>query len=1266
VKLKDIFADFDTINWESIQLIDPPDKLIAFQLDDIDGISGYSADDELVFVIDLQAHEKKEIFIYYGSENKKTQVSFDSDLKVSEDSGNLWVENVFFKWDLSNAEESEFMLKNGNDIGDSWESRIWTYAGQGHNKIAPRHDFHYQRRRFLHEVENCKVISVGSVRVIIEIFYNFIHFEENLNVKRTLIISSNSPVIEKLSTSLSGEPGIVLATMISKMGPLTLADGTFCGNLAIFPVNSPRIYPKIANDTPLLFEPEMNFQPISTHHDTASNATAAHKTIHDIDGLSWGAVWNPRTGQGKAEIAEIDDVSGFFLGWEQDRDASSIHPLTDRVFADFVFCCNSKRSFRHYSSFFILDPEEQTPHTMMNNLTKSIANPVTILICDEELADKETREQGSQSDIPLDLSKQDKISENSRSKPIQQNIKPPIHVFLNCPFNAYLGEEITISAKIMNDTDEIQKGEVEIYSNEKSLQIIPIELKKREQNQISIQFVTATEGKNQINARYKLNNLEGEEKRTIQVFKKPHLPFIDFCERLKRPEKRTLHGNLLRYWGGQLDLYWEEIEHESLGFKHAWYFDGKSWGSYSERDWEFWRREQTAFGSLFNHKSSKLITNPKAKKSTWEPGCLRLEYQLDGLTITEKKFIKNDVLADIISLKNDSQEEMLYSLIFKGKGHGMSEAVFDEEKGAIRIKNHAYAYTGLNQIFYASIPFMAYTFNANHEELSAQKSSDSCQETDTCYGNPVCYDFQFEFKLNPGELLSFTLGFHISEDYEQGYKNTWQIVHDSENAAAAVRWEWNHWFNDQVPRFHCNNEKYEQLYYYIYFAYRCNVYDVGKGWYKYPYVAPTSTTYFNTMFGWDSALHTMIGKWLRNPEDFVYGNQKNWSLVQAPCGFLPEIFGSDWRQPWTGGNMSLLSISLHEMYIKTGDLELLKFMYPILKKYEQWRACEIEFSPYWMDYHNNIPDYQERKDAFTRGGFWVDNQIIYYWCLADMAKWVGDKQYFDVLSKKAELSAKKFCMEEVLYQNETWDEKKHATHIGCSLYWSDAKYVKPERVKELLKKIFDPDIYGLTPPIPSWPINYKRPGDGWDHGDSVTTVYFTIEGLIRFGKIEAALKLLDRMVDISFIETEDGLKPTAPEYWDEKAKPWGCVEYAWQGLLTNLMIEHICGIRPNVPGKKIVVEPNFPEQINSTEISIPVSNEWIHFKQEISREKTDIYTLTAKNAIFDTIVRLHISGKGEVLLATIDGNSADYSKSDNYIEVTIHDRKNFTIKVEYM
>ncbi len=32
---------------------------------------------------------------------------------------------------------------------------------------------------------------------------------------------------------------------------------------------------------------------------------------------------------------------------------------------------------------------------------------------------------------------------------------------------------------------------------------------------------------------------------------------------------------------------------------------------------------------------------------------------------------------------------------------------------------------------------MAYTFNANHEELSAQKSSDSCQETDTCYGNPV-------------------------------------------------------------------------------------------------------------------------------------------------------------------------------------------------------------------------------------------------------------------------------------------------------------------------------------------------------------------------------------------------------------------------------------------------------------------------------------------------------------------------------------------------
>jgi hypothetical protein len=57
--------------------------------------------------------------------------------------------------------------------------------------------------------------------------------------------------------------------------------------------------------------------------------------------------------------------------------------------------------------------------------------------------------------------------------------------------------------------------------------------------------------------------------------------------------------------------------------------------------------------------------------------------------------------------------------------------------------------------------------------------------------------------------------------------------------------------------------------------------------------------------------------------------------------------------------------------------------------------------------------------------------------------------------------------------------------------------------------------------------------------------------------------------------------------------------------------------------------------------------------------------LTVKNTIFNTILRLPIPPKSEVLSASLDGNKAEYTKSDGFVEVVIDSKNDFTLIIKY-
>jgi len=1421
IKLSKISGNVPSINWDSIRLIDDEGNLIPCQVDDIDGVPGFTEGDELVFQVNMSQRERKELYLYYGTDPNEKEVSYESDLSVVRRKGRVLVENSKFRWELTDTEDAELRLKTSSGISDSWEARIWTWAGGGHK--APIHDVHYQNRRLLNNVKNCRVISVGPVRAIIQLYYDFLHFEDNLDVERTLIIYSNLPIVEKISTSKSGESSIILATILGKMGPLTLADGSYCGSSSIFPVHYPRTIPKEKTDISISYEKNMLFEPVSsTFAFPDSTIKPRYEPLKSIDGYTWGAVWNPYSRQGKAEIAEIKDVKGFFLGWEWDREflpPPSYHPLTDRVFGDFLFACTKNRTFKHYTFFFTTDKFDD-PRVQIEKITKLIANPISVSLSEEELCDPSGKITVSPSRIIFDLSDADEVKYvNLRMTPInpikslsfeapegmenvfilpkpilqinqpikikigvkdvpelkhgvsygklrlivdkskefylpfvirksgkapkvevlrkpQQPIEldpvkvelkasskigikkvlfeygwgkkhfkkerifepepeevkcefiiPPqrparkvwyrvevtdIHgktsgfkdkydvldVKLLCPLNAYIGEKEKISLRIRNIFSHPLKANVSISVDGKVLTKKPIEIADKETQEISVDWRTEKEGTHLVKALLELEGTAVEVSRKLKTFPKPEIPFEDFCSLLRRSDKRTLHGNLLRYWGGQPHVEWKgNLEDETLGFTHAWLFDGRSWGSLPHRDWEFWRKEKVAYGIFCDHKSSTFITYPKPLKTTWEPGRLDLEYEFQGLKVNETKFIYNDVLTDIIQIKNTKDEEVHFSLFFKGKGHAMSEAIYDEEREAIIIEEHGYAYTGLKKIFYSSVPFTSYTFKATEQELNGELVKASLNKTSSCYGEPVWYAFQYELRLKPKEQQKLILCFTIDRDVQKGYKNIREIIADPDGCLKAVRWEWNHWLNYEVPRFHCSNKKYEELYYYLWFVYKANIYDVGKGWYKHPYVAPSSVINFMTQFGWDSAFHVFIGKWLAHPEKYAYGNLKNWAYVQAPCGFLPEFFGQDWRTTWSGNHGVLLTCSLYDLYKKNGDLDLVKFMYPVLKKFEEWRSCELEYSPYWTLYHRNIGDWEERRKAFKEGKLWVGGELDYYEKLAELAKIVGDKAGHKHILKKMAICKEK-RMKEI---------KETSLPDGHTIYWC-WRIVPRKQIKKFLKKIFDPNKYywaGKKLPITQMPLDAKRPGDIWDHGTSVTVNYFPIEGLFRSHYDDAALKILTRLIEASFIETSDGPRPCAPEYWDEKAHPWGSIEYAWNGLINNFIIERVCGIMPDIPRKRIIVEPHLPEELNSVEVAVPFTDGWTTFTHKINRKDSTrfIHKTKIRNALHDIILRFKVPKGSEVSSIRINGQEVKYKRSGEYVEIYMKNKRSFTITV---
>ena len=1397
ITLDEITPDVNAVNWRSISLTDTGGQAVPFQVDRFRR-TGYSPDDEITFQVNIDANERKTFLLAYDSFGPEVLATTDTDLSVSRDGDRLIIENRYFLWELTDGEDAEVRVKTDNGPGPSWGARTMTLAQR------PQCGRQHRPRTRL---AGCEVETAGPVRAIVDLHYDDVHFDGNNDVLRRLIVYSDWPFVEKVSTSVLGEDHILMATLAGKLGPRALADMTYCGADRSYVINDPRRVPVVAMPvrSTLLGPPRRG-------------GLAAPGNLGQIEGFTWGAVWSPETLLGKAEIARAEDVTDFICQWEPLAD-----PPLDRVLADFGFACGQRRTFQHFQVFLDL---HQTPdaHAHLNRLTQSIARPLDVTVGIEALCDSDSPLAIAPSEIICDLTggsgefdvalpfgktpgslvldvtgalvghldlpdttgpfspgdrcrigmtDQDAIpagviagtveltinDQHALSVPVTLiksehpphgdvlygpvlptgldairftihasaetwldrveiawqrdgedrftdeyifgpkqteaeatfEIPPqrpgcdirctvsisdihgrigglalPLHVLdatLDCTPVTYAGEELPVSFRIGNPSAEMLAAEVRLLLDDEEVAHQSIAAALGHEQIVRGAASAGAAGTRTVQAFVEVDGRLAVLSRQVNVVDRPDLPYEDFAALLARPDKRTLHGNLVRYWGGQPCSEYELTEPETLGFTHPWYFDGTCNGSGPDRDREFWREEFVAYGLIRDNDTGELTVYPPVAHVHWQPGQMDCHYHLDGLTVRETKFISNhDVFADVIHLENTTGRTKRFSLLFKGRGQGMSEGVYDAQREAVVVEDHAYAYTDLTKVFYASRPFDIAVFETS--EAAADKrirTGDLFCCGDRQCANPAWYVFGFDLELAPGETTEIVLGLAIGRDLDADYHKLRSVVASPDAHLEAVRWKWSHWLNYEVPRFDCSDPTWRQLYYYLFFCYRANLFDIGDGFLQVPYVAPAAAGSFHAPFAQDSAMHVWIGRWLADPTYYAYGNLTNWALAQEPCGFLPESFGQSSLSPWMGDRLRLQPAALLDLYKHTGDAALVRHLLPVYAKYESWLACEIEHSPYWTIYYDNVPGWAQRQDQARAGEPWTADSIDYYERMVALAEIAGDKAQHTRFTDKLALCRKRLAAADP--DNGAAPGSRADLEAAARGLYDNGAAVPEGRLNGLLTFLADPDPFPVDAPMSQEPQARLRARAFWDLCPSVPDGVFAAEGLFRAGYGRPALNILTRLIRACFLDAQ----PIAPQYWNEKAQPRGSVENAGGGIINDCLLGRVVGLRPDVQAETLTIEPYLPDHLADVEATIPLPNGWTCVAHHADRSDGLALTTTVKDAALKTVkLRYRIPAGLTLAAATVDGQDASATERDGVVTFAVTGKATFEAAVRFV
>jgi len=147
--------------------------------------------------------------------------------------------------------------------------------------------------------------------------------------------------------------------------------------------------------------------------------------------------------------------------------------------------------------------------------------------------------------------------------------------------------------------------------------------------------------------------------------------------------------------------------------------------------------------------------------------------------------------------------------------------------------------------------------------------------------------------------------------------------------------EMNRLLNDEIPWFRCADEKFVDIYYYLWSLYLMYYIDVGEGWETENHTQ-TAVNNFLGMHRYDATFQIKVGAWTADKPKYAYGNVLTWKHLtqndryrEMPDGLrmISDNKGIAWHSGAYGNETSEHVLGAWQIYQHTGDVDFLKQCY---------------------------------------------------------------------------------------------------------------------------------------------------------------------------------------------------------------------------------------------------------------------------------------------------------------------------------------------------
>lgn len=670
-------------------------------------------------------------------------------------------------------------------------------------------------------------------------------------------------------------------------------------------------------------------------------------------------------------------------------------------------------------------------------------------------------------------------------------------------------------------------------------------------------------------------------------------PLTNYCDRLEQEIQNRKHGFVagnLSYYVGGFHASWNPVEHETLGLTHPFHHDLRSRGvGLAESNlkgpdhtgvgndyagWEFYKDTRVLYGSVVF--AGRTFEHPKPASMRWRPDKLVCKYELDGVTVHEEKFIAaNDVAASIIT----STEPI--SLTFSGhsffhrnsltstaqlKVDAANNALLIFEGGTVRCRpdpNGAdrvakCVYNGMTTVLSASRPITT-SIETRQDDRAIQHYS----FTVPCDSNGV------------------TVTWAMNDVSQAAVDATKEVLAASRVALAAKTAAMNRLLNEQVPYFRCPDERFVDIYYYLWSLYLMYSINVGAGWEQETHTQ-TAVNNFLGIHRYDATFQIKVGAWTTDKSEYAYGNVLTWKHLirngvyrELPNGIrmLPDNKGVGWHSGAYGGEASEHVLGAWQIFEHTGDLEFLKNCY------------EGHFSEL----------FRKRITVFAMNEFEVAA------ALEEMAVQTGNR---------ADVSHwRNLVKQDPQHIRDMFEQRWQANGIKDYFAGPNNGMIMTNGFWAMRSSHF-PNEYA-KPMLETWALDRKNGffGDFFplamsqqamrtyetnvDHAFGYTpdTAYFTLDGLFNQRLTTAATELTLNHIEHYNFHSEWNI-PVAPEAYRRDGSLFGDQYSNFNAGKILLFLERLAGLKISIPNDQLTIRPALPAAWEWMEVRVPIKGQW--------------------------------------------------------------------------